>query len=90
MILEVHDNEEGNSLAGRVNDIDYDYQAEQWVQDIDEPANIPHPVVRFVLLDSEGERAVWEKDGENITLVKRAPRFRGQWQVGTVFKKGQK
>jgi len=89
MILEVHDNEEGNTLAGRVNNIDYDYQAEQWVQDIDEPATILHPIVRFVLLDGEGERAVWEKDGENITLVRCAPRFTGQWQVGTVFKKGR-
>jgi len=87
MILEVHDNEVGNTLAGRVNNIDYDYQAEQWVQDIDENPNAQHPVVRYVLLDAEGERAVWEKDGENITLVRRAPRFTGQWQVGTVFKK---
>lgn len=34
MILEIHDNEVGNTLAGRVNNIDYDYMAEQWVQDL--------------------------------------------------------
>jgi hypothetical protein len=87
MILEIHDNEPGNTLAGRVNDIDYDYQAEQWVQDIEEPLDAPYPTVRYVLLDEQGERAVWERDGNTITLVRRSPRFTGDWQVGTKFEK---
>jgi chaperone required for assembly of F1-ATPase len=33
MYLELHDNEVGNSLSAQINNIDYDYQAEQWVQE---------------------------------------------------------
>lgn len=34
MLLEVHDTEVGNSHTASVKNIDYDYMAEQWVQDI--------------------------------------------------------
>ena len=33
MFLEVHDTEVGNSHLASVKNIDYDYMAEQWVQD---------------------------------------------------------
>lgn len=63
MILEVHDTEEGNTLTGRVKEIDYDYQAEQWVQDlIDMEAQNPplkFRLAKFILQDDHGQRAAW-------------------------------
>lgn len=90
MILEIHDTEEGNSLAGRVKNIDYDYQAEQWVQDIvqDERKQQigPFPIARFVLQDDAGDRAVWERNTENkFVLVVATGRFLGEWKVGVEF-----
>lgn len=85
MILEIHDTEVGNTLNGRHPAIDYDYQAEMWVQELapDKPE-----CVRFVLLDSLGERAVWEKPGvgaKSVKLVSRSSRFTGDWQLGVEF-----
>lgn len=85
MILEIHDTETGNTLNGRVKDLDYDYMAEQWVQEL---APMQVEFVRFVLMDDVGERAVWEKPESGATsvkLVSRSPRFTGEWQVGTEF-----
>lgn len=58
MTLELHDNEIGNSLVAIVKDIDYIYQAEQWVIDTykDQPT-----VIKWVLLDSTDEVRVWER-----------------------------
>ena len=82
MILELHDNETGNTLVARVNNIDYDYQAEQWVQDTkaDQPA-----IIKWILSDDEGMRCVWERpvgstDFPDIT--QRSTRFAGEWQRG--------
>lgn len=86
MILEIHDTETGNTLNGRVNAIDYDYQAEQWVQEL---APTQDHCVRYILIDEWGEKAVWEKPGvgaRSVQLVRRSDRFTGHWQMGTEFK----
>jgi hypothetical protein len=82
MVIEFHDTEVGNTLAGRWNNIDYDYQAEEIIQ---ENALGHSDIVRFVLLDDQGERAVWEKSGvaaDSVTLTKKSDRFTGQWELG--------
>lgn len=87
MHLEAHDAEEGNTLFARVNDIDYDYQAEMWVQDL---ATDGHhgTCVRFVLIDGLGERAVWERPEGKTNAVKPtyySDRFTGQWKMGLEY-----
>jgi hypothetical protein len=62
MILELHDNETGNTLTARISDIDYLYQAEQWVIDTyNEPEH--QEVVRWELFDQLGgeKLRVWER-----------------------------
>jgi hypothetical protein len=81
MHLELHDNEAGNTLFGRVPNIDYDYQAEQWVQD----TQAEKAVIRWELHDSQGLRCVWERQGDSAempNITKRSPRFTGEWQKG--------
>jgi hypothetical protein len=93
LTLDLHDSEEGNTLAARVGangSITYDYQAEEWVKDTysDEASMDPRPnrwIVRWVLKDTQGERAVWERpsgDPSCPKLVRKADRFRGEWQLG--------
>ncbi len=81
MILELHDSEVGNTLTARAKDIDYDYQAEQWVQDTHD-----HPdAVKWVLLDDQGVRCVWERpqgSKEMPNITQRSARFRGAWEKG--------
>ena len=92
MILEFHDSETGNTLAGRV-PVDYDYQAEEWVKD----AGFAHEnEVRFVLKNDDGSvRAVWEKNeaATEITLTEcnefACNAFGGDWQKGTVWTREQ-
>ena len=90
MILEIHDSEPGNSLAGRVNELDYDYQAEQWVQDIiKKESTIPQrfPLAKFILKDSEGERATWEVvENFGVKLATKSIRFQGEWVLESVFR----
>jgi hypothetical protein len=84
MNIEFHDIEVGNTLAGRWRDIDYDYQAEEIIQEM----ALGHPdIVKFVLFDDEGERAIWEKEvnGKAVTLTWTAPRFTGQWRLNLPF-----
>ena len=81
MRLELHDNEVGNSLNGRVSSIDYDYQAEMWVQD----THNNKLIVRWELHDDKGLRCAWERpDGsaEMPVITKRSPRFIGGWEKG--------
>jgi len=90
MILEIHDNEEGNTLAGRHPNIDYDYQAEQWVQDlITDEANRPKPkfrLAKFILKDDQGERATWiVHDNLDVELVSKTERFTGEWVLNLPF-----
>ena len=90
MELELHVAGDGNTLTAGVRDIDYDYQAEQWVLDTygDPKAR---KVVRWVLIDDAGERCVWErKDGDpgcpRITI--RSERFTSQWADDPVAVEG--
>ena len=89
MILEIHDTEEGNTLSGRVNNIDYDYVAEQWVQDIyTDEINGRHsgpPLAKFILLDDDGQRAVWIITPDGVQLTERSDRFTGEWQQGIPY-----
>lgn len=90
MILEIHDNEVGNTLAGQVNNIDYDYMAEQWVQDLvtDESKGLKrqHRFDKMVLKDDLGVRAVW-KIHENLDaeLIEKSERFSGEWVLNLPF-----
>lgn len=90
MILEIHDNEVGNTLAGQVNNIDYDYMAEQWVQDLvtDESkgSNRQNRLDKMILKDDLGVRAVW-KIHENLDaeLIEKSDRFRGEWVLNLPF-----
>ena len=82
MILELHDSETGNTLLGRIRNIDYDYQAEQWIRDTSED----HPkVVKWILLDEIGPRCVWERkagDKGMPEITQRSSRFIGEWKNG--------
>lgn len=81
MILELHDSEVGNTFAGRVKNLDYDYQAEMWVKEI---AEDHIDIVRWVLTDAQGERAVWERnEGETCPprIIVRSPRYTGTWAI---------
>ena len=57
MILELHDSEEGNTLFARVNDIDYVYQAEEWI----DQTRGKRPVVHWVLKDGDLVVKAWER-----------------------------
>ena len=81
MTLELHDNETGNTLRGCIRNIDYDYQAEQWVKDTHDDLD----VVQWILNDDVGIRCVWSRDvGSNQlpNISKRSSRFQGTWQKG--------
>lgn len=56
-------------------EVDYDYQAEQWVIDglTDYPA-----VVQWQLYDEEGLRALWVRVPGTTVLVAKAKRFTGE------------
>lgn len=57
MILELHDAEEGNTLVARVNDIDHEYQAEEWVNQTYQD----HPsVISWQLKSGEGQPVLRE------------------------------
>ncbi len=86
MHLEIHDHEVDNSLTGRVSNIDYDYQAEQWIQEVCEPLGVPLFAQYAVLLDDDGIRARWTfyEDG-SVALTKKSDRFQGQWQLNLKF-----
>lgn len=92
MKLEIHDSEERNSLAGAVKNLDFDYQAEEWVKDVmrdEKSRKVPRrfPLVKFILIDDDGkERAEWnvEKDDFRtcVVLTKVSKRYLGRWEVG--------
>ncbi len=89
MKFEIHDAEEGNSLMGNVR-VDYDYQAEQWAQELASSEDAKE-AVGFVLIDEQGQRAAWTKQNNVVTLVYRSERFKGEWELdlpyyGQVFR----
>lgn len=90
MILEVHDIEVGNTLTASIKNIDYDYMAEQWVQDLVSDAiqqtrpNFPWD--QIILNDDIGVRAIW-KIHENLDaeLIQKSDRFTGEWVLNHRF-----
>jgi hypothetical protein len=86
MILEFHDAEEGNTLSGRV-EVDYDYQAEEWVKQ--EGFQDEKGIVRIVLKADDGtERAVWELSQDKNAVVK-VSGVHGDWKIGTAWSREQ-
>ena len=88
MNLEFHDSEVGNSLAGIQRNLDYDFQAEQMVQDTLTGNNSAsgRGIIKFILTDDLGERAVWEiQPDKRVALTKKAERFLGEWMIGSAF-----
>lgn len=84
MYLELHDNEEGNTLCARIRGIEYDYVAEQWVTDTHDDANATN-VVKWILYDDAGIRCVWERPLGNKSMpsiTQRSSRFTGKWEKG--------
>lgn len=81
MILELHDSEEGDTLDARIPHLDYDYQAEQWVWD----TRSSEGVVKWILLDEQGVRCVWERPQGSMempNITQRSQRFQGEWERG--------
>ena len=91
MILEVHDIEVGNSHAATIKNIDYDYQAEQWAQDlssdeIHRPSPRKHRLEQLILTDDVGVRAVWKiHENFDVELVQKSERFIGEWILNSRF-----
>lgn len=84
MLIEFHDAEVGHSLSATMV-IDYDYQAEQAVQDI---VNFPgEEIVMVILKDDHGDRCVWERQPTGMTMVMRTQRFTGKWAVGVTYER---
>jgi len=84
MYLELHDGETGKTLTAKIQELDYDYQAEQWVQDT---YSDPHAkdVVKWELHDNKGLRCVWERPANSSAtpnITQRSPRFQGTWEKG--------
>jgi len=81
MMLELHDSEVGKTLAAKVDPVDYDYQAEQWVQETHDRTTI----VKWILYDGVGIRCVWERPQGSLempNITQRSTRFSGTWQQG--------
>lgn len=91
MLLEIHDSEVGNSHVASVKNIDYDYMAEQWVQDaIGDEAARPQPskfpLREFILKDDQGIRATWQiHENLDVELVHKSERFTGEWVLNHRF-----
>ena len=84
MILNLYDTEIDNPLASMIRDIDYDYQAEQWVIETHGMSNHIDPkrwTVKWELVDEIGVRARWERTDQDKSfprLVFAADRFAGE------------
>lgn len=90
MILEVHDVEVGNSLLAKIKNLDYDYQAEQWVQDFmndrEMRRTLPHELDQFILFDENGVRATWRvHNNSSVELTEKSERFKGKWVLNSIF-----
>lgn len=83
MNLEFFDKDE--SPTGRINDIGFDYQAEEWVRQTaqDDPEKDIHI---WVLSDDKGKSCKWQRvdDHEELPqIVERSERFLGKWETGS-------
>lgn len=66
MILEIHDEEIGNTLLGVVRNIDYEYQAEEYVKETFERPQAQ----RWVLFSDDGTPIrAWQRDGAKTKSV---------------------
>jgi hypothetical protein len=89
MKMHLYDTEVENPFAATVHHIDYDYQAEMWVEELADDPMTTNPkrwVVKWELVDDEGVRARWERpDGSRGVprLTFTAPRYGGEWRAGT-------
>lgn len=84
MTLEFHDNETGNTLCAVARNLDYDYQAEQHVQ---ETSREQPYLVKWILSDDLEIRCVWERPEGNAdfpNITQRSTRFQGEWEKGPV------
>lgn len=87
MELSLHDTGK-DSLVARIRNIDFDYQAEAWLEDLHADERITNPkrwVVRAELVDAEGLRATWSRnsgDAGRFKLTDAAPRFAGSRGAG--------
>ncbi len=85
MYLELHDNEEGNTLCASIPNIDFDYQAEQYVQETYNDRRAVR-VIKWLLKDEQGVRCQWERpigSSELPEITGRSKRFTGEWQRGS-------
>lgn len=93
-LLQLHDGEAENSLVAEIGTdgtIVLDSQVEQKVRSTaaDVRTQNPEPgrwVVRWVLSDAHGERAVWERAAGHAgapRLVRKSSRFQGTWKIGS-------
>lgn len=82
--LNLYDSETHNPLCGRVSNIDYAYQAEQWVQDTARDKQDPkNPwLVRWELVSSDAVLAIWTRPNGDTGLPRLTyahPTFSGTW-----------
>lgn len=63
-------------------DVDFDYQAEQWIIDtFSAPENIT--TVKWVLEDDQGDRCIWHRENSgNPIVTHRSVRYTGAWECG--------
>jgi hypothetical protein len=89
MHLNLLDTDPTSPLAATVGDLDYDYQAEMWVQisyTYEHTQNPARWVTTWELHDDLGLRARWERPDQDPglpKLVHTESRFTGEWKVGT-------
>jgi hypothetical protein len=84
----LYDTELDNPLVARIRNLDFDYQAEQWVQDTARESRTHNParwVVRWELTDdlTGNITAVWTRpDGDKglPSLTHASPSFTGTWE----------
>ena len=84
MILELYRGDKRDIPSGRIDDIEYDYQAEAWVRDICNQHD-DVKIVKWVLNDGKGIRCVWERAVGSIldpNITARSTRFTGTWEKG--------
>ena len=83
MIIELHD---VDGLVGEIFNIEYDYQAEEWVKDAAD-REAKGTVKRMLVRDEDGVRAEWTREAFGFRLTTRSERYEGQWQAQTLYER---
>ncbi|MFZ2626505.1 MAG: hypothetical protein WAX81_02365 [Candidatus Moraniibacteriota bacterium] len=76
---------QGTITRGTIKDLDYDYQAEQWVLETHHDTRVAEPITEWVLYDEIGIRCAWKlsDDKNNFPVItQRSSRFTGTWEKG--------